>query len=249
MEGSDLRRRALREIQLVHQTLTETRGRMVTSPFRITSRDLDRTCIQSGVAESEDMLLRCNLHNCEVNVFDSLLTRFVNCSFLDCTLVAHREFKKSLDACRWLGCHFVGDYCGVGFGSRGRYCELSAGEMVVNCDFSKANLDMCGFYEADLKTIRFPSWPNVTILRPSDHKAELQALKVPSAIQIWWDIIASDCHPLYSAKSFNWNRIVEMRKNAKFIPMDFEPATEELRQALSTLPFVIIDGGTTKFVD
>jgi hypothetical protein len=112
--------------------------------------------------------------------------------------------------------------------------------MLVDCDFTQTNLAGCALFEAELRTIRFPKWPNVTFLEPGQHKSELQALRFPPAIQVWWDIVASGFHVKYSSETYNWDHYVKDAREAEFLPYDPEPYRDEFRSVLATLPYVII---------
>ncbi|HVG63557.1 MAG TPA: hypothetical protein VNA24_33635 [Hyalangium sp.] len=97
--------------------------------------------------------------------------------FIDCTIEAKRELKNF----RWQsahlkGCRFKGRFSGNDFGE----WSYSPGTgSIADCDFSEAHLDWSRFVGCDVRTIRFPRWPCITILDPLRRWRELQGLPWP----------------------------------------------------------------------
>jgi hypothetical protein len=54
---------------------------------------------------------------------------------------------------------------------------------VEDCDFSEARLDLCRFHSCDTRTVRFPRWPNFTILDPLGRGRELSSVSWPGSFR------------------------------------------------------------------
>lgn len=213
----------------------------INSPIDFRQRNIIKTRFNSGaIATKNDILFRCSLNECDFLIAQPCWTQFYQCTFDRCLLSVLSECRQHWNNCRWTHCRFLGDYFSVCFGHRDSDCALEEGPMVTNCDFSSVGLFEAVLFQADLATISFPKWPNVTILEPFLHKSELKSLMVPSAIQIWWDIYASGIHPSYSSTTFNWDVVVRNHKERKFVPQDISDCTDEFRNTLSRLPYVLM---------
>jgi uncharacterized protein YjbI with pentapeptide repeats len=214
---------------------------MIVSPYDIKGQDFEGTGFECGSSRQEtDWLVECNLRDCELRIVEPCWTRFLNCTFRDCVIIAQKESRQTWEACRWINCKFVGDYCSAVFGYTGRYCALAPGSMLVDCDFSDTNLHGCAFFNAELTTIKYPKWPNVTILDPKLHQSELRSLRFSPIVQIWWDIYSAGIYESNTSKTFNWDRVVKARKESEHAPQDFQPYADEVRSIIGCLPYVIL---------
>jgi hypothetical protein len=100
--------------------------------------------------------------------------------FMDCTFEVRRELKNF----RWnrahlKGCRFTGRLSGNDFGN---WPDNPGEGSIEDCDFSGAHLDACRFFDCDIRTIRFPTWPYFTILEPARRGRELSTLPWPGDI-------------------------------------------------------------------
>jgi hypothetical protein len=185
-----------------------------------------------------DTLVRCSLDNCRITLEEPCWADFHGCAFHYCTILTKKKCGQPWYDCRWIECNFVGEFA-LGLGSRTEDCPLASGPMVIGCDFTQTSLEGV-LFGADLPSIRFPHWPNVTILEPYVHQSELRALKLSPALEIWWFGECNNAHASYSSKTFNWDEVVKRKKSSKFAPVDLEPYTNEIRSVLGQLPYVIM---------
>lgn len=213
---------------------------IVTSPrLEMRDREIKNTRIVFRSAkQNDDVLVRCTLSGCELVLDEPCWTSFLSCEFDGCAVVANKECAQMWRGNRWLNCTFIGDFA-MGFGQRGDYCPFPLGNLVVDCDFTQTICDIT-LFEADLPTIKFPRWPNITILEPAKHKTELQSIQFSKILEGWWFLESRNTHPTYSSRSFNWDKLVQRKREFKDNPKDFAPYTDEVRSKLGALPYVIL---------
>jgi len=217
---------------------------MIRSPIYIRDKEIHDEILEFRSAKIEsDTLTRCTVTNSELILEEPCWADFHGCTFRGCTVVTKKLCSQPWYECRWIDCKFIGEF-GFALGRRTEDCPLTPGPMVVGCDFSETILD-AALFNADLPTIKFPRWPNVTILDPHLHKEELRALKFSPMIDGWWFLYTGDLgHPGYSSMSwsvtFNWDRLVTLYRDQKVGSKDFEPYSDKVRSVLGRLPYVIM---------
>lgn len=101
----------------------------------------------------------------------------------NCRVVAvKRQRDFDFFSARFIGCQFEGTYSGISFGSKGGGDALFDFGSVQGCDFTNATLDDCRFFNADVSTLRFPSWPHVVMLEPRNRLADAAAMDWPGLL-------------------------------------------------------------------
>lgn len=145
--------------------------------------------------------------------------------FNNCRIIA----KKRLANVRWeniafTGCRFSGSFYGNEFG---RSADSLAEGGVVDCDFSDAKLDACGFHNVDVRAITFPRWPIFTIVNPGAHADALLAAPWPGKSRIVAEMLA-ECEPEYTAAVYDAAQVAKRYKVSE----------GELRTAVDTIPDV-----------
>src|SRR5262249_38984724 len=213
---------------------------VIRSWFDIREKEVHGTRLECGTdPRDNDNLIRSTLESCELVLIEPCHTFCYECIFDTCTIMAQKQCRRSWNNCRWAHCTFLGDYESVSFGDCDENCTLPPGPMLRNCDLSKTNLHECVVCNADLGSMKFPRWPNVTFLEPLEHIAELKSLTFPLDLNIWWDIFVGGVDTSYSAITLNWQSLVEAMKNPKYGPTELEPYTDLFRSTISRLRFVI----------
>lgn len=78
-------------------------------------------------------------------------------------IAVKRQRDYRLYRARFVRCEFHGTFSGIDFG-RADDTELH-GDFggAEDCDFREATLDGCRFFNVDVSTLRFPTWPHVVL--------------------------------------------------------------------------------------
>jgi hypothetical protein len=89
---------------------------------------------------------------------------------IDCTIVAKKLSKFSWNRVRIENCRFKGTFLENNFGNS--LIEVQYPTIITDCDFSHAKIDSTRFYDVDMKTIKLPTEPFVTIFEPKKFAQE-----------------------------------------------------------------------------
>jgi hypothetical protein len=106
------------------------------------------------------MLRNAHIEDCKIilqvaarNLF------FTNITFRNCEFIVKKELKNFMrwNTCHLEGCSFEGVLRGNRFGAKSLETDYEGVSGLVNCDFTKATLDACDFYECcEMETIKLP---------------------------------------------------------------------------------------------
>ena len=136
---------------------------------RISDQHLVGETIRIGDDWAES-IVRCKLENCHIiidvprggaHIHDSQLT--------NCAIEAKKRMKdSSFFGSDYTRCKFKGKFLGMDFGRSPRADPLT-GEMdkygeLIDCDFTEATLDLCRFFNVDIKRQKFAPWPQFVVL-------------------------------------------------------------------------------------
>jgi hypothetical protein len=99
---------------------------------------------------------------CEVDDTQFIVSTSALCN---CVFRAERCLSNvSWTSAKLKDTRFFGEFSGCDFGGRPDLGEKESFGLVERCDFSGATLDGCRFFNADVRSIKFPSWPCYTIV-------------------------------------------------------------------------------------
>lgn len=119
--------------------------------------DAPLTRLVKSTFENCDISLSCPLNGLEVE----------ECVFRDCVIHATAtQGNLDFDTSTFERCKFTGEFPGCDFGARSTPNGKTRGT-IKDCDFRKATLDIVGFSNCDLSTLKLPRWPHFTITNPS----------------------------------------------------------------------------------
>ena len=131
------------------------------------------------------------LEDCKINIQTSARGLIINqVQFLNCHIQVRKKLTNFQDWCCAVlkGCKFTGVFSSNDFGFFEEYDSHGA---ISDCDFSDAILDGCRFFSTDIDSIVLPPWPSFTILNPSIHKSELDAIKWPDNSRYFVETLVS----------------------------------------------------------
>ncbi len=135
----------------------------------------DRAFFQNCVLDicgAEFSIVDANFLNCQIKVRDKI----TNMRFLEAV------FER---------CIFEGAYACCSFGHR-RGESKTPNAYYRNCDFSKAMLDLCSFFEGDTDSVVWPTWPNFVVLNPRQNKQDWLSIQLPYELKDLQHVIAGD---------------------------------------------------------
>jgi hypothetical protein len=100
----------------------------------------------------------------------------VHCTrFRNSSIRVVKTCNKEWFGCFFDGCFFRGRYYDCRFGCMpSDECQIQPG--LRNCDFSKASLNLCSFWNCTPADLKMPSWPHVTIFEPAKNAADFAEL-------------------------------------------------------------------------
>ena len=113
-------------------------------------------------------LLKSTFENCDISLSCPLNGLEVEgCVFRDCSIHATTtQGNLDFDTTIFERCKFTGEFPGCDFGARSTPNGKTRGTIKA-CDFRKATLDIVGFSNCDLSTLKLPRWPHFTITNPT----------------------------------------------------------------------------------
>jgi hypothetical protein len=130
------------------------------------------------------VLRRCRVE-CHVTARELVLT---DVEMHHCTFVAKKQLTgyKFLEA-RFYDCAFEGTYSGCDFGKRaGAYDNLGD---IARCDFNKARLDACRFFNCDVDSLNLNTKrPNLLFVRPQVQLASIDPGPMTTALDIYFRV-------------------------------------------------------------
>ena len=89
------------------------------------------------------------------------------CVFRDCVIHATTaQGNLDFDTTIFERCKFTGEFPGCDFGARSTPNGKTRGT-IKDCDLREAILDIVGFSNCDLSTLKLPRWPHFTITNPT----------------------------------------------------------------------------------
>ena len=105
------------------------------------------------------------------------------------------EFKTKVQLDGFFWCEarlervkFSGRYRNNRFGHLSEYGAKGA---VENCDFSSASLDDCEFYDCNVDSLRYPTWPHFTAVHPKQVLADLESQSMSRSLRRFFEYLES----------------------------------------------------------
>lgn len=131
----------------------------------------------------DDVFLRCKFVDCHIVLnMHRGSPGIYNAQLQNCLIEAKRKMMHGrFFGSDYIGCRFKGKFQGMDFGRSpwpdpfGNFDQF--GEL-TNCDFTKATLDLCRFFQIDPHRQRFAGWPQFII--PFDRE-----MKASQRDQVW----------------------------------------------------------------
>ena len=113
-------------------------------------------------------LLNSRFDNCNISFSCPLNGLEVEeCVFRDCAIHATTpQGNLDFDTTIFERCKFTGEFPGCDFGARSTPNGKTRGT-IRDCDLRHAILDIVGFSNCDLSTLKLPRWPHFTITNPT----------------------------------------------------------------------------------
>jgi len=113
-------------------------------------------------------LLKSSFENCEISLSCPINGLEVEeCLFRDCVIHATTtQANLDFDTSIFERCKFTGEFPGCDFGARSTPNGKTRGT-IKDCDLREAILDIVGFSNCDLSTLKLPRWPHFTITNPT----------------------------------------------------------------------------------
>lgn len=141
----------------------------------------------------------------------------------------HFESKKQLKNMRFTnarisGCKFSGKFSGCDFGT----IKKGFGN-IVDSDFSESILDGCRFFSSKSENIKFPTWPNYTIIRPDFNSNKLLGVDWPDEIAFVMADCTKDAEELYAISDY-----------APIIVKEYGSSEESLKERLVKLSEFVV---------
>ena len=118
---------------------------------------------------------------------------------------------------------FLGHYVGCDFGWWPEYAP-EKGE-VIGCDFTKATLEGCRFFNCASESIGLPTWPGFSILNPRGVASEIKSIQWPG-----------DCGRRMRLIAESPEGVTISCQNATSLSQRYGCAPSDLRTALERLP-------------
>lgn len=117
----------------------------------------------------------------------------------DCLVDAVKPQRDSnFFLARFINCQFHGVFSGIDFGQLGSGEAMEDYGTVEGCDFSRATLDSCRFFNVDMSTQRLPGWPHVVVPKPSQRSLDVAKFDWPGKLGLYMKI-CTDKPPSLSA--------------------------------------------------
>ncbi len=203
----------------------------------------DRTEICGGVIRGETLELgthytpniihnRAFFQNCVLNIWSTNFS-IIDANFLNCRINAQKEVSnmRFLEAV-FERCVFEGCYVGCSFGHV-RAESQTPNAYYRNCDFSKAALDLCEFFEGDLDSVVWPAWPNFVVINPRQNKQDWLSIQFPEQLKHMQSVIAGQSPAIGGSVSQMAPKAVAVNL-ANYEAVD----THSIRSLLDTKPYV-----------
>ena len=128
---------------------------------RIEHRNLDFVGAKLEIGRN-DKLWDCRLQGCQVTIAKPNGQWVSDNVFTDCDIHVEGRYTKVWPACQFIRCRFTGTYYNTDIGvMKDGQCDLT--DRLVDCDFSKAKMHFVRMFNCDVLTIKFPSWPHVSV--------------------------------------------------------------------------------------
>jgi uncharacterized protein YjbI with pentapeptide repeats len=132
---------------------------------RYSDQTITKNVIELNDSEMNYLGHNLKLISCTINILAKAQNVIVSQSdFTDCTIIAKNLKSFDWRRVKLVNCFFAGTFYENNFGN-----SLIEGEyptVIKNCDFSHAKIDSARFYDVDMKTIKLPTEPFVTIFEP-----------------------------------------------------------------------------------
>ena len=109
-------------------------------------------------------LLKSSFENCDISLSCPINGLEADeCLFRDCVIHATTDQANlDFDTSIFERCKFTGEFPGCDFGARSTPNGKTRGT-IKDCDLREAILDIVGFSNCDLSTLKLPHWPHFTI--------------------------------------------------------------------------------------
>jgi len=157
---------------------------------------------------------RCRIEKCRISIrVGRYKPIIVNSDVIASTvrLIGTLRDTQSMMTANYVDCSFVGTFLGVDFGrlpgrpgyilEPGRYGDL------INCDFTRARLEACRIFDANLDGLLFGSWPQFRVTRASLVKAASMNRNWPGKFSIYIKV-GSESHPTVVARADDARRVM-----------------------------------------
>jgi len=162
------------------------------SSIKIQGLSLRDETLELGNHDCHDFIWGgARLENCVLDI------RGAGFNLLDATLLNCRiRARRRLSNVRFVetvfeNCTFEGSLVGCRFGFR-RGESQNPRAYYRNCDFSKARLDLCEFFEGDPDSNIWSSWPNFAVLQPGLNKQDWLSIVFPPELKVIQAVIAGE---------------------------------------------------------
>lgn len=177
--------------------------------------------------------------NCRVRIARGAELLIAEAEFRECTIASDSQKPSKARGARFDHCSFEGVFDCWRFG--GSPVPTEPATQLIQCDFRKADLRDCEFYDCDLSEQRFRGWPTIVFVEPHLHRDQVQQAPWPkSAAGEWWVRVLTG-EPPPGLGAANSDRLPKgIAVNAELVAKKFGVDPDDLRRVLETLRDIVI---------
>jgi hypothetical protein len=112
---------------------------------------------------------------------------------------------------------------------------------LIRCDFRKADLRDCEFYDCDLSEQQFHGWPTVVFIEPDRRRDRIRKAPWPkSTAGEWWVRVLTGEPPPGLAAASPGQLPTGIAVNAELVAKKFGVGADDLRRVVETLRDIAI---------
>lgn len=134
--------------------------------YRLRDRDFIDEQIRIDLSQAACFGPNAKFIECQISISSkSTQISFSRSVFQNCVMHFTRKLSKvRFENAQFFNCRFLGTLIDCDFGARDSVTAKDVMNRVIDCDFSEADLRLCRFFNTDITRLKFPSWPNFTIV-------------------------------------------------------------------------------------
>jgi hypothetical protein len=147
------------------------------------------------------------LVNCTLDIRASARSIVITqTELINCIIIAKKLSKFNWDRVKIENCHFKGIFLENNFGGSETFEKYPT--VIKDCDFSHAKIDSTRFYDVDMKTIKLPSEPFITIFEPKTFAAQSLKSRFLDKLESLFDFLSPQNNRV-KAFTFDSNRVTK----------------------------------------